>query len=191
MTSLPLSLLVSLTIPPHNGTLSPPIDHTYQRLTGVSLLFYQFLALLVKRFHYTRRRLIAFLVQNILPLLLIAACLGIAQYVLNISDPPSLPLNPSLFFDASIDNYVFVGGVNGAPGDARYLDLLQRPCGLGAEYLSSSHNCTVSSGNHTCPAYPMADYTCLADCNCTSRADSPQPPSCYNNTVVSSIPERE
>ena len=190
-------------------------DSTH-RLTGLRLFLYQYTALLVKRFHYTRRKTIAFLVQNILPLFVIAACLGIARYTLSVSDPPSLFLRPSLFFGISSENYMFVGGVKNIPGHKNYINTLLRPCGLGSEKLSSSFDCsspcydperapvTCPSLNHTftslnqsysCPPQDL-NYTCAfldfmgstcPSCNCTRRSP-PSLPSCFNGTVVRNLP---
>ena len=150
-------------------------------------MLYQYWALLVKRFHYSRRKPLAFFVQNLLPVVVIGFSLAIAHAILAVSDPPPLLLAPSMFFRVSPENYAFVGN-NPAKASLDYTDTLFQPCGLGAELLASgddsSSPCYWDRPPDTCAGYPDSEYLCPL-CNCSSRADLPSSkPACFNGTVV-------
>ena len=164
-----------------------------KRITGLQLYFYQYVALLVKRWHYCWRKPVAFFVQNVLPLFVIAFCLVIAHFLLAVANPPALQLHPSMFFQVSPDNYVIVG--NNASGASKdYINTVFQQCGLGAKLLDSPvdpyspcyHNQTVQH----CENYDeLNDYynnTAIND-TCIDRVPLYEgPPACYNGTVVSS-----
>ena len=151
------------------------------------LAAYQYVALLMKRFHYSRRKIAALIVQFVCPLLVILMCLVISHYNESIPDPPPLLFRPSLFFGINDYNYVFVGGVNNTPALPHYANTLLRPCGLGAEILDSSTNpsspCYAGRQPDECTHYPNPFYNC--SCDCSGRASPPSLPVCFNGTVVS------
>ena len=158
-------------------------------ITGVRLLLYQYFALLVKRFHYTKRNPKAFFVQNILPLFVIGGCLGIAHSVLNVYDPPHLLLHPSMYFKFSQYNYMF-SAQNDSASSHDFDNTLYRACGVGAKYTGDSNNpdsVCYGAGNSpdTCSGYSSSTN---AECSCKvcSRANiSDVAPACFNGTVVS------
>ena len=166
-----------------------------QRLTGVKLWLSQFIALTVKRFHYTKRRYIMLSIQNVLPFLVLALSLLIAHNLQSVPDPPPLELSPDLFFTKSLDNYMFVGG-SPTNDTGPIMETLYKPCGIGGHLLGSSTDpnskCFHSDEFATCPAssYPQHQYICTCEESC--RNDSipfpfqDQPPPCYNGTVTGS-----
>lgn len=70
------------------------------------------LALLVKRVLYTRRKLVAYLIQTLLPLGLIILALFIAHQLQAVPDQPPLQFSPSLYRTRGSESYMFVGGCN-------------------------------------------------------------------------------
>ena len=155
------------------------------RIRGLSLLLYQFVALLVKRFHYTRRKPLAFLVQNVLPLGVIGMSLAIAHYILSVSDPPSLLLHPSLFFSFTGKNYMMAYEGNASKN---YADTLYRPCGIGAKYFEDPSDpnsmCYYDTPPDSCNGYPEPRFDCSSQCDCYNRTTPPYNPHCFNGTVV-------
>jgi ABC-type multidrug transport system ATPase subunit len=163
-----------------------------KRVTGIRLFWYQYLALLIKRFHYSRHKLRAFFVQNILPLFVIAFCLLIAHFLLDITDPVSLLLHPSLFFGVAPVNYVIIG--NNASGTSKdFASTLYQPCGLGAKLignpLDSNSQCYINQSIPLCTDYQDLNKfyntsICLEGCHrCLEREPVyDAPPSCYNGT---------
>ncbi len=161
-------------------------DASVAMVTGIRLVLYQYCALLVKRFHYTRRNPKAFFVQNVLPLFVIGGCLAIAHSVLNVYDPPNLRMHPSMFFEFTPDNYMFVAQ-NNTKASRDYDDTLYRPCGIGAKYIDYSNNpesiCYADTPPDSCHGYP----TTLGQCDCENCSRTPitqDTPTCYNGTVV-------
>ena len=136
---------------------------------------------MVKRFHYTRRKVVALVVQNVLPLLIIGLSLLIANNLQTVSDQPPLELSPSLFFAKSQDNYMFVGGRQTNQTEP-YIDTLFRPCGVGAHLLDSSLDSSSPchfdpSASYTCSRYPTHQFH---ECECGGE--------CWNGTAVSTDP---
>ena len=111
-----------------------------QQLNIFQVWLSQYAALMVKRFHYTRRKVTALVVQNVLPLVIIALSLLIANSLQTVTDQPPLELSPSLFFAKSQDNYMFVGGRQTNQTEP-YIDTLFRPCGVGAHLAEPSTHC--------------------------------------------------
>ena len=163
-----------------------------ERLVGIRLFFYQYAAIMIKRFQYSRRKPVAFLVQNVLPLFVIGFCLIIAHILLAVSNPPSLLLQPSMFFGVSPYNYVIVGN-NATGASHNFIDTLYQRCGLGAKLLESpfdnTSSCYWKLPIDNCTDYPnyYDDLTCHDNCNCTQRAPPPPYPTCFNGTAVSNI----
>ncbi len=168
--------------------------NTNDRLTHTKLWITQFYALLVKRVHYTKGKIVALLVQNLLPLLVITFSLFIARYLQRIPDPPPLELSPQLFFAKSHYNYLFTGGYY-TNETAPMIDSLFRPCGIAAHSLGSATDkeskCYLNSTKKfDCPSsdYPQQQYSCsCAMCNQSVPAalyDSSPP--CYNGTCTGS-----
>ena len=153
----------------------------------MKLVLYQYVALLVKRFHISHRKMAVPVVQYVCPLVVIVMCLVISRYTESVPDPPPLLFRPSLFFGVNDYNYVFVGGVNSTPAHLDYASTLMRPCGLGAEVLDSSTDpssrCYVGQKPDDCADYPDPLYNC--SCECSGRATPPPRPTCFNGTVVS------
>ena len=170
-----------------------------QRLTGMKLWLSQFGALILKRFHYTKRRYIMLSIQNILPFLVLALSLLIAHNLQTVPDPPPLELSPNLFFAKSRDNYMFVGGYEGND-TTPIMETLFRPCGAGGHQLGSSTdpNSTCyyySSKPTTCSpeTYPQDQYICTCEDDACQNDSVPFPfqtptelPQCYNRTITGS-----
>ena len=156
-------------------------------VTGVRLLLYQYVALIVKRLHHTRRNPKSFFVQNVLPLFVIGGCLAIAHSVLNVYNPPNLLMHPSMFFEFTSDNYMFAAQNNTAASN-NFDTTLYRPCGIGAKYTRNPNNphsiCYADTPPDSCHGYPSTLGQC--DCkNCSRPSIVHGAPSCYNGTVVS------
>ena len=171
-----------------------------KRLSLLHLWVSQFLALIVKRFHYTKRKLVALLVQNILPLLLILISLLIAFFLNSVPEPPPLELSPDHFFKVSDYNYIFVGGHQQSETD-KFIQTFFQLCGAGAhvttdkplECLEGNSYYTLGS-SFSCPMsdYPQNQYSCTCanftgESICNSIDPVPFPytkyvPVCYNGT---------
>lgn len=156
------------------------------RLVLCRLWFTQFLALIVKRFHYTKRKLVVLLVQNLLPFAILALSLLIARSLQTVTDPPPLEFSQDLFFRKAEHNYMFVGG-HDSNSTHDYMDTLYRPCGIGASTLGSSfdHTSQCYYGNATSPCtdYPQLQEVCTCKDNCSDWVPFPyptSPPQCYN-----------
>lgn len=167
------------------------------RLTSGRLWLVQFYALLVKRLHYTRGKLVALSIQNVFPFLVICLSLLIAHILQTVPDPPPLELAPHLFFAKSHFNYLFVGGYY-TDATAPLIDSLYQPCGVAAHQLGSSTDngsrCYRDYKDHQCPQleYPQQQYTCACK-SCPVQASLIHNqsfldtiPSCYNGTVTGS-----
>ena len=162
-----------------------------KRLVLARLWLSQFVSLIVKRFHYTKRKLFVLLVQNFLPFIILALSLLIARTLQSVPDPPPLTFSPSLFFSKADYNYMFVGGYRTNTTDS-YIDTLFRPCGIGAHMLNSSVDPTSHCyyGNNTppvCSDHPQHQELCTCLENCTDWVPFPyhtSPPPCYNGTVT-------
>ena len=172
-------------------------DHLLgQRVEGIQLLFYQYFALLVKRLQYSFRKRKAFFVQNILPIFVIIFTLLIAYFLLNVTDPPPLSLQPSTFFGVGPNNYVIVGN-NKSGASKDYVDTLFEPCGLGATLLADPNDpgspCYKKQKVEQCNNYDKLNIhydtvNCVSECPTCGIDRVPlnnTPPSCYNGTVVS------
>ena len=146
----------------------------------------------MKRFHYTRRKCIVFLVQNVLPLIFILLALVIAHVLQTVPDPPKLELHPSMFLKTTDYNYIFVGGYENNR-TSPFIESLYQPCGVGAHLLGSSFD-----PNSRCFNDPAADYSCHhhrpshhyhCSCNPSCLDWVPFPdvaPSCWDGTVTGS-----
>ena len=183
-------------------------DHSHMRVFRLRMV--QFYASLVKRVHYTKGALVALVVQNILPLLLILVSLFIAHALLIVHDPPALELAPHLFFAKNKYNYLFVGGTY-SNLTAPMVDSLFQPCGISAHTVGHASDSTSpcyqdkswTPEQQQCPAgdYPQVQYSCnCASCmaslqdhsNCsvfvcsTEQPTCSGVPTCYNRTGTGS-----
>lgn len=159
-----------------------------QRLSGLKLWLSQFSALIVKRFHYTKRRYIMLSIQNILPFLVLALSLLIAHNLQTVPDPPPLELSPDLFFVKSLENYMFVGGYE-ENDTTPIVETVFKPCGAGGHQLGLSTDpksqCYYGNEPLTCP--PILDqYICTCEENACQNDTVPFPfqspaelPQCY------------
>lgn len=136
------------------------------RLTSGRLWLVQFHALLVKRVHYTKGKLVALAVQNLFPLVVICFSLFIAHSLQTVPDPPPLELSPHLFFAKSRFNYLFAGGYY-TNTTAPLVNSLFQPCGVAAYSVGSStessSNCYLNDSKPVqCPHanYPQQQYSC-------------------------------
>lgn len=166
------------------------------RLIHGRLWIMQFYALLIKKIHYTKGKLVSLVVQNVFPLVLIILSLLIAQHLQNVPDPPPLELSPQLFFAKSHYNYLFAGGYY-TNETADMIDSLFHPCGVSAHRLDSATNenskCYYDSTTHQCPSsnYPQQQYSCSCQ-SCESENQTLSwdldngPPPCYNGTGTGS-----
>ena len=137
----------------------------------------------MKRFLYSRRKLIPFLVQNVLPLTIIILSLGIAHMLQDVPDPPKLELHPSLFLIDNQYNYIVVGSHNDSKD---YCGTLYQPCGIGAHTLDPDSQCASPVSNSHCSHYPPNQFSC--SCHACPDADlfpSELPP-CYSGAVTGS-----
>lgn len=135
---------------------------TNNQLTHGRLWITQFYALLVKRVHYTKGKIVALMVQNLFPLVLITLSLLIARSLQAVSDPPPLELSPHLFFAKSRYNYLFAGGYR-TNETAPMIDSLFRPCGIAAHSLGSAECYNFTKD---CDNYPHDQYSCTCPpCN--------------------------
>ncbi len=160
-----------------------------KRLSGPALWLSQYATLIVKRFHYTRRKIFALLVQNVLPMVIVLISLIIAYVLQSVPDLPKLELHPSLFFKTTRYNYMFVGGYE-TNRTSPYVDSLYQECGLGAHTLGSSvdpksHCFAHPTDNYTCSHYPSHQYHCTCGHSCADQAPFPkQAAPCWNGTVT-------
>lgn len=166
---------------------------SFKRVSGFQLYFYQYIALLIKRWHYSRRKPLAFSVQNVLPLVVIAFCLVIAHFLLTVGNPPALLLHPSMFFRVSPYNYAIVG--NNASGTSKdFIDTVFQQCGLGAKLLANpldpNSPCYHDKPVPHCDNYDELNInynTTVRQSDCVDRVHVPlheNPPLCYNGTIV-------
>ncbi len=168
--------------------ISSPDTDDLDRLSGFPLWCSQFIALTVKRFHYTRRRLVALVIQNALPFVLLIFSLLIAQSLQNVSDPPPIQLTPDYLFAVNEDNYLFAGGRSSNATD-KYTQTLFQPCGVGGYYASGDpghcfhDNSYNVSSDYECVDAPASEYECSCESECVPWGASPLVPSrCYNGT---------
>lgn len=158
-------------------------------MSGARLWITQFYALFVKRVHYTKGKVVALVVQNLFPLLLVTVSLLIAKHLQDVQDPPPLELSPHLFFAKADYNYLFTGGYY-TNETASMIDTLFRPCGVAANKLGSSTDklskCYYNSSElYPCSDYPQHQYSCSCEmCNHSVLYQSP--PLCYNGTWTGS-----
>lgn len=155
-------------------------------LTGCQLWTSQFLALTVKRFHYTRRKTVALVIQNVFPLVIIALSLAIARALQDVPNPPPLELSPYTFFSKAEYNYLFVGGYQGNETQS-YFDSAFQPCGVGGHWLGSGGD--PSSVCYDDPSHDpnlcdnTTEYLCTCPRNeCNDTTPFPDHISCYNGT---------
>ena len=159
-----------------------------QRLSGLKLWLSQFCALIVKRFHYTKRRYIMLSIQNILPFMVLALSLLIAHNLQTVPDPPPLELSPNLFFVKSPENYIFVGGSE-RNDTSPITETLFKPCGAGGHQLGSSTDpkspCYYGNKPMTCPPI-LNQYICTCEHDGCQNDSVPFPfqspaqlPQCY------------
>ena len=151
----------------------------------------QFYALMVKRLHYTKGKLIALIVQNLFPLVVICLALLIARSLLTVPDPPPLELSPQLFFAKADYNYLFAGGYYNNV-TSPFVDSLFQPCGVAAAYSIDSPSraleCHLPTTDECTIDYPQLQYSCT----CTpcegflNESAFHTPPPCYNKTVTGS-----
>lgn len=193
-------LIISLFyLSPTLGSCDDPLgsgmEVSSRHLTSGRLWLAQFYALLIKRLHYTKGNLVALLVQNIFPLLVICLSLLIAHFLQTIPNPPPLELSPHLFFAKSQYNYLFAGGyytnVTAPP-----IDSLFQPCGVATHGVGSATNaCYKNSSTSTyCSGYPQEQYSCTCpSCKVQSPLNESfrvpylhNIPSCYNGTITGS-----
>ena len=133
-----------------------------ERLRLFPLWWSQFVAITVKRFHYTKRRFLALVIQNVLPLFLIFISLLVAYLLQNVADPPPLDLTPDHFFEVNPNNYLFVGGNRTAETDSYYFTLIQR-CGVGGSHtVDEARDCF--EGNDFFYRYQVGQtFSCFID----------------------------
>lgn len=169
--------------------LGSGLEDVNSRLTLGKLWLVQFYALLVKRLHYSKGKLIALTVQNVFPLLVICISLLIARALQTVPNPPALELSPNLFFAKSHYNYLFAGGYY-TDATAPFVESLFQPCGVAAHTVGSSVDINSTcfhahSKTDECPLldYPQQQYSCT--CASCQRLSS-STPSCYNGTVTGS-----
>ena len=155
------------------------------------------MALMVKRFHYTKRRVLALLIQNVLPAVVIAITLLVARSLQTVNDPPPLELSPEQWFTVNRDNYMFVAGYN-TNETSQYIDTFSRPCGVGGHRTSDDPSgCFQGNGpyttNHsyTCDGNPPLQYSCTCGNGTNLACNDPgsfpnQTPLCYNGTGTGS-----
>ena len=87
-------------------SLDDPANTLYQDAkTGLRLWLQQFIALLIKRFHHSRRGKKSFLSQILLPAIFVAAAMAFSLLRPPRGTMPSLKLTPSQFGEP---NYVFI-----------------------------------------------------------------------------------
>ncbi len=169
-------------------------------LSHWNLWLTQFYALLVKRLHYTKGRFDVLMLQNLLPLLMIACGLFSARHLQILPYQSPLELSPNLFFAVSHYNYLFAGG-HYTNETASMIDSLFQPCGIGSPSICpETSNRTAcyqdpAMTSSECPEtdYPQQQYTCSCP---TCDADSTvgrnksffarSAPPCYNGTVTGS-----
>lgn len=161
------------------------------RLSSGRLWLVQFY---VKRLHYTKGKVVALMVQNVFPLLVICLSLFIARSLQTVPDPPPLELSPHLFFAKSHYNYLFAGGYY-TNKTAPLVDSLFKPCGVAANRVGSSMNndshCYLNySKVDQCPYsdYPQQQYSCACKpCEILQEQSIVNTaPSCYNGTFTGS-----
>ncbi len=157
------------------------------RLSNMPLWFSQFAALTVKRFHYTRRRLLALLIQNALPFVLLIFSLLIAHSLQSVSDPPPILLTPDYLFAVNKENYLFASGYSSNATD-KYVETLFQPCGVGGYSTSGDRgqcfhdNSYNASSSYSCFNDSLSDYLCTCTGGCDVWADPLTPSQCYNGT---------
>lgn len=166
--------------------LGSALGERNSRLTGGRLWLTQFYALLVKRLLYTRGNLVALIVQNVFPLLVICLSLYIAKILQTVDDPPPLELSPHLFFAKSRYNYLFAGGYS-TNTTAPLINSLFQPCGVSVSAKDSV--CYYNSSRSVlCSNYPSQQYSCSCQ-TCDEQSSLPlsfEPPSCYDGTGTGS-----
>lgn len=168
-----------------------------RQLTRTRLWITQFYALLVKRLHYIKGKLVAVTVQNVFPLAIICLSLLIARFLQTVPNPPPLELSPHLFFAKSHYNYLFTGGYY-TEETAPMIDSIFQPCGVAAHSVGSSMcyrnftsaQCTDDANypqvqsRCTCPSCEIPSF--LAQNESFHLPFSGDIPPCYNGTVSGS-----
>ena len=140
--------------------------------------------------------MLALVVQNVLPLLVILLGLVIAMALQSVPNSPMLELSPHMFFTKAGYNYMFVGGAYNNV-TAPMADSFFRPCGVAAHTVGNPQDPTSRcyQGNHwspdahQCPRqnYPQVQYSCKCpaslaySCNQSTLVTSGVP-GCFNGT---------
>ncbi len=173
------------------GYSCSPGQGKLDRLSRAPLWFSQYTALMAKRFHYTKRRLLALVIQNILPLFVLGMSLLIAHLLQTVPDPPPIELTPNLLFSINKNNYLFAAGYSNNQTD-KYIQTLFQPCGVGGHSTSADpskcfpDNSYNASSAYLCPDPPLHSALCTCSANCSSPVPFPPQPSCYNGTGTGS-----
>ena len=173
------------------GYSCSPGQGKLDRLSRAPLWFSQYTALMAKRFHYTKRRLLALVIQNILPLFVLGMSLLIAHLLQTVPDPPPIELTPNLLFSINKNNYLFAAGYSNNQTD-KYIQTLFQPCGVGGHSTSADpskcfpNNSYNASSAYLCPDPPLHSALCTCSANCSSPVPFPPQPSCYNGTGTGS-----
>ena len=160
-----LHFILSADQTPLNTAFQGVGTHT---LTGCSLKFQQFYALLLKRFHYARRNFKAVISQILLPAIFITIAMTMALSFPKSPDQPPLELTPSMF---PRPNYIpFANEAKGVNQLASRLDkTLTLLSGVGATCCLRSRNVTMKRNLRRRPSKEqmawMFSQSCSASIN--------------------------
>ncbi|XP_032422830.1 ATP-binding cassette sub-family A member 12 [Xiphophorus hellerii] len=145
-------------------------------LSGLALAWQQLTAMLIKRFHHTRRDWKSLLAQLLLPVLFVVVAMGLGSIKSDVQHYPELELSPALYNVGP--SYSFFSNQN--PQSSHLVDTMMSFPGIDNACLDNSDNhiCTRStnswhsSGNVSKP---------FSVCQCTKQEqicnkDNPQPP---------------
>ncbi|XP_027045418.1 ATP-binding cassette sub-family A member 1-like isoform X2 [Pocillopora damicornis] len=143
-----------------------------KRLTGVKLLKGQFWALLVKRFHHTRRNRKGFVSQILLPAFFVCLAMLVSQ-IRPVSEMPALELNTDMFLDLDPHEHylAFALDDNGKSVlTQNMMDMLVQYPGVGTSCLENS--CKRKPIKFS-PAPKENVSTLQCDCRSTGTAKCP------------------
>ncbi|XP_038576238.1 uncharacterized protein abca12 isoform X3 [Micropterus salmoides] len=145
-------------------------------MSGMSLAWQQIAAILIKRFHHSRRDWKGLISQILLPVLFIVFAMGLGSIKNDLQHYPELDLSPALYNFAP--SYSFFSNQN--PSSSQLADTLTSFPGIDNACLDMSDNpvCTTSSNNWTSSGNSSKPFSV---CKCTGQEqicdkDNFQPP---------------
>ncbi|PWA31216.1 hypothetical protein CCH79_00002910, partial [Gambusia affinis] len=145
-------------------------------LSGLALAWQQLTAMLIKRFHHTRRDWKSLLAQFLLPVVFVIVAMGLGSIKSDVQHYPELELSPALYNLGA--SYSFFSNQN--PQSSHLVDTMMSFPGIDNACLDNSDNqiCTRSTNSWRSSGNVSKPFSV---CQCTKQEqicdkDNPQPP---------------